>query len=459
MIEILNNQIFYYFLLSAFCLLFSYLAWRDLRWGIYLICAFLPSYLIRFEIGFVPMTLLETMILIAFIIWLIKNYQLKSFSLNLSAYKWPILVLFITATISIFISPDLRAAAGIWKAYFVEPIIFFMIFINAIKTKKDLERVFWALGFLVLAIGIFAIWQKITGELIPVPMWRPKESRRVTTFFTSPNAISLLVGPIIILYFGWLLEKISNLKSSTLQSRASAEDGQISNLKSKYYQLLTIIYQLTVIILGILSLVFARSRASWIAVALAIIFILFFGWSKKWTTLIVASAIIVLVLVPISQNFLLSLATFKVPSGNTRLLLWEGTVSMLKDRPIFGAGLSGFWQIYQPYRLPQQTENLIYPHNIILNFWSEIGLLGLIAIIWIIAKFFQRGYNIVCCKSLVVSNKILTITLLAVMAEIIIHGLVDAPYFKNDLSVLFWLIIGMMVVVENLTKSKDCLKI
>jgi hypothetical protein len=32
---------------------------------------------------------------------------------------------------------------------------------------------------------------------------------------------------------------------------------------------------------------------------------------------------------------------------------------------------------------------------------------------------------------------------MAAMVAIIIYGLVDVPYFKNDLSVLFWTILGL----------------
>ncbi|MEA3272948.1 MAG: hypothetical protein U9P90_04770, partial [Patescibacteria group bacterium] len=44
-----------------------------MKWGIYLICAFLPTYLIRFEIFGLPITVLEVMILILFATWLIRG--------------------------------------------------------------------------------------------------------------------------------------------------------------------------------------------------------------------------------------------------------------------------------------------------------------------------------------------------------------------------------------------------
>ena len=36
-------------------------------------------------------------------------------------------------------------------------------------------------------------------------------------------------------------------------------------------------------------------------------------------------------------------------------------------------------------------------------------------------------------------NSQLKLTFLALMAYIVIHGLVDTTYFKNDLAMLFWL--------------------
>ena len=123
-------------------LLFTYLTWRDSRLGLFLIAAALPSYLIRFSVFGFPLTLLEVLILILFIIWLIK----KLLSVR-SDRKWsqlfpktlmlPILLLLLAAIISIFIAPDKIAALGIMKAYFIEPLLIFVIALDLLKDKKD----------------------------------------------------------------------------------------------------------------------------------------------------------------------------------------------------------------------------------------------------------------------------------------------------------------------------------
>ncbi|MBU1180368.1 hypothetical protein KJ885_05475, partial [Patescibacteria group bacterium] len=42
---------------------------------------------------------------------------------------------------------------------------------------------------------------------------------------------------------------------------------------------------------------------------------------------------------------------------------------------------------------------------------------------------------------------IFIITAICAMSALLIHGLVDVPYFKNDLSILFWIIFSMPFII------------
>jgi hypothetical protein len=35
------------------------------------------------------------------------------------------------------------------------------------------------------------------------------------------------------------------------------------------------------------------------------------------------------------------------------------------------------------------------------------------------------------------------------VSYILVHGLVDTTYWKNDLAVMFWIIIGMMAIIKK----------
>ncbi len=423
-----------------YCLLFFFLSWRKPLWSIGLVLAFLPSYLIRFTLWFIPMTLLEVMILILFISWLIKGLISSSHFLtffckkrketekiSLSSFsftKWLVIAWLFVVTFSVFISPNLRAALGIWKAYFVEPILFFLVFVNSVKTKKDLRLIFCALGFSALYLSIFAIYQKFTGFAIPNPYWQAEATRRVTSFFEYPNALGLYLGPIIVLYLGQLMPKIRLLdfKNSTINY----------------------VFPLFIVFSSILAIVFARSEGSWAGVLAGLFFLLFFGWNKKRTLIILLIFILILFALPFSRTYILSLLTFQDESGPVRLSMWKETLQMLKDNLLFGAGLAGYQSKVASYHQAKHIEIYLYPHNIFLNFWSELGLGGLIIFLLIIINFFKQGFKIYSQQTALYAFPVI-----AAMACLLVHGLVDVPYFKNDLSVMFWVLIGMVLVIKN----------
>jgi uncharacterized membrane protein YhaH (DUF805 family) len=85
-----------------------------------------------------------------------------------------------------------------------------------------------------------------------------------------------------------------------------------------------------------------------------------------------------------------------------------------------------------------------------------LGLLGLLSFIWLGLAFFWQNLKIVFKKTadLAKEQKWLNIVLIFVMAEIVIHGLVDAPYFKNDLAVLFWIIISFFSINQAIQSNK-----
>jgi putative inorganic carbon (HCO3(-)) transporter len=125
----------------------------------------------------------------------------------------------------------------------------------------------------------------------------------------------------------------------------------------------------------------------------------------------------------------------------SRVNLWEATLRMLRDHPIFGGGLFGFARSIQPYRGGVYEENLIYPHNIALNMWTETGLLGLAAFFWLLVQTFRVSWT--GWTSGPPAWRAIQLGIVLAMVAIIVHGLVDVPYFKNDLALEFWTLLGI----------------
>ena len=443
----------FYSLILTFYLLFIWLTCRNIRYGIYLILFFLPTYQIRYQIFGAPTTLLEGLIWLLFVIWLIKSKKERGLTFN--PFKWvknifnsqisylktqnsiprelrlPIILLLLAATISVFTSPNLQSALGIWKAYFIEALLFFIVFVYNIKTCEHVKHAIRILGVLTIMIGLFAIYQKLTGAFIPNPFWAEEATRRITTFFSYPNANVLLIVPIIFLTIGNLLtDKKFIFKSLNLLA----------------------------IILSILTILWTKSAGALIAVIAGIIcFLIFYKKTRLATLLIITIASLTLLFTPALknkiQNVLISTNEIHLSSQPTDLQIrvqqWRETANLLKDRPIFGTGLSGYQTLIAPYHVNKHLEIFLYPHNFFLNFWTETGLLGLIAITWIIIIFFWSAIS-KCSHALMLScSHILTLTASCAMIALLIQGLVDAPYFKNDLAILFWVMVGILIVINN----------
>jgi len=113
-----------------FSVFFLVLALIRLDYALYVLIAALPAYLIRFSILGIPSTLLEVMILITFAVWFLKNWlpNYKERKKNNAArtpypFSREILALIILSFISVGIAGFSNSAMGIWKAYFLEPIL------------------------------------------------------------------------------------------------------------------------------------------------------------------------------------------------------------------------------------------------------------------------------------------------------------------------------------------------
>jgi O-antigen ligase len=376
----------------------------------------LPAYQLRAELGPLPITALE----MALIGSIVGGYHLwKKNTLSTLRTSWGMMsiALLLIGTVSMLTSPDLRAAAGIWKAYIIEPILWYWVY-AAVMQKKQSER--WLvrmMAALLLALGSVAALQ-YAGILSSPEPWISEIPRRVTSFFDFPNAVGLLAAPLISFFTAiiWLPQ-----------------------LRARWSSLELACFRLAVLA-GLIAVICANARGALLGYAAALVLIAVLH-PRRWYAL----AAIVLIggsalLIPHIRDTAVEVVTFRDTSTDVRLALWEGSWSLLRANPLTGAGLAGFAEHYPKYKLDRHVEALEYPHNIFLNFWSELGLAGLLWIIVAIALLKKNAWDILRKKS----TQPLVHAALAAFIAIVIYGLVDVPYFKNDLSVLWWVLIAFL---------------
>lgn len=70
-----------------------------------------------------------------------------------------------------------------------------------------------------------------------------------------------------------------------------------------------------------------------------------------------------------------------------RLDYWSATARMLRDHPFQGVGAGNFGGAYPRYMAPEALEKVKDPHNLFLEQWATMGLLGLAGLLIVLGAF------------------------------------------------------------------------
>jgi O-antigen ligase len=383
-------------------------------------CALAPAYTVRWHFGPVPTTLLETAILITVATYVIESLRYRAVPYWRTAVMVPAILFLIAGAISVGVAPDHRAALGLYRAYLVEAIAFGIVVINVISTPgRAISLVSGlALGGLIAGLANSAVvlnaLQRHAYNVLNTPP---------VVIYNTANAVALYMVPLIAVAGAVALHWPS--RRERIPAGAFALVGSVCVLLS-------------------------FSRGGYLALA-AVAVGLALSHRVRWRLLgAAAAAAVVVMLIPEVRHRVLTEVDFS--NGHNTLLgrfhLWSVAIQMLRDHPIFGAGLSGFATVIGPYWNPTNIDRFTYPHNIVLNFWSETGLLGLASFAWILIVGFVlswRGF-----RRTAPPWRIVHLGVFLALVAIVVHGLVDVPYWKNDLSLEFWAILGLALAPAGL---------
>ena len=389
----------------------------------YLILATLtlaPAYAIRFKFFGLPGNLLMLWVFglwLAFFYWLIVKRQLADFWKYLKNFDRKILSLcglfFLAGVTSLFVQGFSLAKLGQFFVLFLQPIPLF--FIAGFIFKQDHKAKLYlltAIYCLLAASGVFALVQYFTLFGLPQSYWgNSVEPKRVLAFFVHPNFFALWASPLLALLIPDAAE----------------------SLKQKIFSLKSLSWAL-----GAVGLLLSLSRAGWLGLGTAITIYLIVAADQKIRRLVFGAAVIIAIAVVAIPNlrWRVILPFYGENSAGSRLELWQSGINAIKISPVWGLGLNGYSERYT--KLVGQNSGLDthnFPHNIFLNFWVETGLLGLISFVglaWVfIYKSFKNRSNIF----------ILGVALFLV--ALIAQGQIDNPYFKNDLALVFWMVLSL----------------
>lgn len=206
---------------------------------------------------------------------------------------------------------------------------------------------------------------------------------------------------------------------------------------------------LSALLLAIAAALLATlSRGGWLAGAVAAAALAQFAWGAarpflgRWLAPLVGLAVGIGLVIS-------ALAGIGADTLDVRLRLWGSAALMAGDHPWLGVGPDNFLYRLPDYLDPQmwREPNLSHPHNLLLDAWLSLGLVGVAAL----ALLLTRSVSVIA-RGLTARGGALfwaDAGILAAMAAGVAHGLLDNFYFRPELAAFFWLFFAYSLAVER----------
>jgi putative inorganic carbon (HCO3(-)) transporter len=387
------------------------------RWALAVTAAAMPLYLVRWHIGPLPTTLLENLELLTVGLYVLTLIRHRAPMPRRTSLDIPIALFLLAGVIGIFVAPDHRGGLGIFRAYLLEPIAIYYVAVAIIGLDKRLETLLagWSAGIVLFAFAqLVAFVQALQiGKIDP--------DAAPGALGINPNSVSLFLDPLIGVAAGFALFGRNRTRWVATALLVVMLPADVSTLSRG-----------GLLAIGVLALIAIATTQNW----------------RRQVALLLAAGVtgVVLWKLPILGP---RIARALNPSSGTfvgRGRIWAATFRMLRDHPVFGAGINAYQSTMAPYRVADR--NLVpepYPHNIFLTSWTELGLLGLIVFAYMLLALIVQPFR--ALRRATDDHRPLLWGLGSAFAMVLAHGLVDSPYWKNDLSAEFWLLAALEIVV------------
>jgi O-antigen ligase len=392
------------------------------NWGVLLLIILLPFGFALNPTNNIDLSIVRILIPFLFLIWLAEGFLKNNLTIDTRPRACLLLFIFVLAFISLFWSVNTSKAirkflflASIFPVYWV----FFAYFKNKLNFEYFL-KVFFITALITALIGIFQFASQFIVGLDVLF----KAQSKITPFFLGQN-----FSEMVLTYNSWLV----NINGKTLfRAIGLFPDPHLFSLflnialpvgwfltnkkKNRGFYLVGFLIILTASFLSF-------SRAGYLSlIGLFLIFWLHFLKQKNIWNILLGLFFIAFLAIPnpVNQRLFSSL-NFQDGSVKERLDLMKTGIEITKNNFWGGVGIGNLSETIQPLS-DQRTP--IYAHNLFLDFSSELGVAGglalFILIILPILNFFKNSTS---------KNRLIML----VFVVFFIHSMFETPFYSVSL--------------------------
>lgn len=329
-------------------------------------------------------------------------------------------------------------------------ILGYFLVANLLRTTERIERMIATMLIASLAVSAYGVFQYVTGSAEST--WQDQTmfsdiSGRVVSTFANPNVLA-----------EYLIMMMPICGAMLISSKKGKERA---------------FYPLTFVLLG-LCLIFTWSRGAWLGfLAGAALFLLIL--SRKfmvagWFGLMAVPALPFILPANIVARFT-SIGNVSDGSTSYRVSIWKGVIKIIKEYFFSGVGVgeAAFKNIY-PLFSHEGIELAPHSHSLYFQLVVEVGILGLILFVVLMALLFRRSFSFFDSKNNIypyTGREALRLRMLSAAGvcgifSMLLQGFTDYVWYNYRIFLMFWMVIGLTVAVgravrENTLSPDRCL--
>lgn len=378
-----------------------------------------------------PITVFHLGFLLCALIWLVQLLRAGQPEFHTTNFNLPLLLFLGWISFSLIYTPD-RGDAAVHFLRLLALVFTMYLTINVIRERATLAAALGALILSAFALSAYALSSlgATSTSLMQLAVGFSKVFGRFGATFENPN------------YFATFLMLALAISGSLIINRGAGWLLQLMLLAASGVILV--------------ALVGTFSRAAWVALIPAALFVTYFSRYRN-AIFIVASVTIMLAVVLLwesafVQSFVMRFASLSEassdPSSMTRLFLFRGGWQMLEDSWFMGVGYRAFPVLYQQHYIPhnQTLFDVFESHTLPMEVLAELGLVGLFLFAWFNLRYFQYAWRAIHR----ISSPFLRASLIGVVAAMIGYY-TNALFSPGQLSGNFlWLGFGLTYAIPRL---------
>lgn len=341
----------------------------------------------------------------------------------------PWLVAFFGMVFVAWVLSAYRAKSVRYIPYYLTCMLCVLVLVSCVERKEQLQRLLGQCSLALLVLGVVGIVQRIMGvevnaSYVDVTL-NAGMPGRVYGFYDNPNAFAQVLLLLLPLAVGYLLCTRSWM-------------GRLVGLLA--------------IGAGAASMAMTYSRATWLGLVLAaVVFVLL--WNRKLIPAGIVVGLLGLALLPDTVfHRIMTIFNASDTSTTSRFPLYQAAGEFLKLHPLTGAGLGtdAVRAAVKDMNLFHGKDLFVHCHNIYLQIWCEMGIVGLIAFVGGILWSVKEGARAVLKGRCSQPVRLAVIGGVSALMGALLCGMADYLWNYPRVMLIFWFVCGILLAAVRL---------